>query len=38
MRLAIDSQRQMCRELLERLADQLDTGLVRSILEAQRVG
>ena len=35
MRLAIDSQRQMCTELLARLADKLDTGLVRSILEAQ---
>jgi pyruvate-ferredoxin/flavodoxin oxidoreductase len=35
MRLAIDSQRQTCRELLGRLADQLDSSLVSSILEAE---
>jgi pyruvate-ferredoxin/flavodoxin oxidoreductase len=34
MRLAVDKQREMARELLDRLGDQLDAELVRAVLEA----
>ena len=34
MRLAVDKQREMARELLAELAPQLDSGLVQAILEA----